>query len=376
MTQIRFYFLTFIATLLISGVTIAQNSSSFYNTYTPFNAEHANNLSFKIENATFFQNNEFEDPLVEGYTLTGYWVRPAMEYYFNNKLRLTAGINLLKYNGVDNYSETNPWFSFHYKATPNLDVVFGNLDNSYNHNLPEPMFEPERFLTDQPEGGIQFLYNSDRFSGQTWINWEQFIFHDDPFQEIFTYGLSAKYKFFDNDNVSLSIPIHAVIVHHGGEIDSSDDNVESLANKAGGLSLDWEVVTENNLNFTLLYMDYDNMSSSKLRAYDSGKAFLFSTNYQTRQDNISLSFWHADKFIAPRGRHIYQSVYPYNSDLTVEKRKLVHGRYSRSFSIFKGGSFNISADLFYDIDSSKISHTYGFHLIINEDFFIKKIVQK
>ena len=45
----------------------------------------------------------------------------------------------------------------------------------------EPIYDFERFLNNNIENGIQFLWNYDRFYTDLWLDWEQQILQGDPF---------------------------------------------------------------------------------------------------------------------------------------------------------------------------------------------------
>ena len=97
-----------------------------------------------------------------------------------------------------------------------------------NHDLIEPLLEPERFLTAKPETGLQVKYNGIRFTTDAWIDWQQFIESGDPFQERFAFGAAANLKIIDKNNSELSIPITFYGQHRGGEINNSSEPAQFL----------------------------------------------------------------------------------------------------------------------------------------------------
>ena len=80
-----------------------------------------------------------------------------------------------------------------------VNIVLGDIYGGANHNLIEPLYNPELNLTADPEAGLQLLYDSRRFDLDVWVNWESFIFREDTHQEAFTVGLSGRYKLNDPD---------------------------------------------------------------------------------------------------------------------------------------------------------------------------------
>ena len=182
--------------ILLLPVTelIAQNSTTLYQNYSDFNPSDQRKLFFKLENIDFLKNNEYTGDIVTGYTLIGGWMRPKLVYYPSDKLRLELGGHFLKYHGREEFDNISFWFNTHYKPFKELSVIFGNLNNNANHHLIRPLFEPEQYFTEKPEGGIQFLFNNRWLSSDLWLNWEQFILPDDPFQEHFTFGWSSDFQ--------------------------------------------------------------------------------------------------------------------------------------------------------------------------------------
>ena len=53
------------------------------------------NLALSIKSISFFKNNEYSNPLIEGYTLTGYFVQP--ELVFQPSKVVPSRTHLLKY---------------------------------------------------------------------------------------------------------------------------------------------------------------------------------------------------------------------------------------------------------------------------------------
>lgn len=69
-----------------------------------------------------------------------------------------------------------------------VNIVLGNIYGASNHNLIEPLYNPELNLTCDPEAGLQLLYDSKAFDLDVWVNWQSFIFREDVHQEAFTVG--------------------------------------------------------------------------------------------------------------------------------------------------------------------------------------------
>ena len=149
---------------------------------------------------------------------------------------MELGGNVLRYNGRNDYTQATPWFNVHFQPTEKLSVILGNLNSDFNHNLPEPLAEPEMYLSSRPEAGIQVRYDSRRFNTDLWIDWQQFIMKGDPFKERFVFGAVTNLKLMDKNFTTLSIPLIFYGMHQGGEIDNAPGLAKSFITLSPGES--------------------------------------------------------------------------------------------------------------------------------------------
>lgn len=335
-------------------------------------------LNFRIESMGFFQNNEYLGDFVNGYTLTGAMMRPKLTFSPVEGLYLETGAHFVKYNGKDQMQNVVPWFSLRYRLSDRFSVVTGNLDQNNEHGLLEQLWEPERIYTDKPEAGLQFLYRDQKLSAQTWVNWEQFIQQNDPYQERFTFGLTGNYKLYANESLSVGIPVQALFYHQGGEINVNPSGprprVQTHANFSGG----WELAINTGerlktLNLNGYWLGYDAVTKdSNTLPFDKGHAFLLEAGGQTRNSKISLSYWNAFQFIAPKGRLLYQSVSTGDPAFTEADRSVVSARYFFQKNITPDARIACQFDAYMDVPTGDLSYSYGFFVILNSDFLLKK----
>ena len=138
-------------------------------------------------------------------------------------------------------SHALPWFRAQVALSDHVNIVLGDLYGAANHNLIEPLYNPELNMVADPEMGLQLLYNSRRFDLDVWVNWESFIFREDIHQEAFTVGLSTRFKFNDPDSrFHFYAPLQVLVQHRGGELDTILTNsVRTLMNGAVGIGGVW-----------------------------------------------------------------------------------------------------------------------------------------
>lgn len=356
--------------------SLAQEANSAFMHYQKFEKTDSTKLFLRFENFNFVKNNEYSGDFSDGATWIGYLATPKLVYYPTSKIRIEAGIHLQKYSGREAFTNTEAAFSVNYMASDKSQLILGNLNQDKNHLLSEPMFEPERFFTDDAESGIQWLYQSKRIHLDTWINWEQFILEGDPFQEKFTFGISSKYQLNNpSSQNNLSIPLQVIFTHRGGEIDSSDDGVQTIGNFSSGLSFTRTVENSRIKSWnirTLAYYFSDN-SSEKEYIFDKGHAFYPQISASTKHSKFTLGYWNAYHFASSKGSELFQSVsysIPGNYE---DRRELATLKYYYERKISNGIHLGGKMDLYYDLKNSSESYATAIYLRINGDFFLKKV---
>jgi hypothetical protein len=367
-----------IATALV-GQLSAQNLQSFASSYKGLDEPKAGELNFRFESLGFFQNNEYVSDLVDGYTLTGALLRPKLSYSPVDDLYIEVGAHLVKYNGKDNLVNALPWFSARYRFSERFAVVTGNLDQTNQHGLPEQLWEPERIYTDKPEAGLQFIFSGAKLNSQIWVNWEQFIQKNDPYQERFTAGATANYVAFNRSWATLKIPVEVLFYHQGGEINVNPEGtrprVQTHVNFGAGLDLSIKLgqkIKSLDINWHRLGYAAQTWDSSTY-PFKDGWARLLEARLQTKHSTISLSHWKAFQFIAPKGRELYQSVSYNNTSLTAPDRVFLSAKYFWQKNIAKGARVAFQFETYFlDAPIGGLSYSYGFFLLLNPEFLLKK----
>lgn len=218
-------------------------------------------ISLKVDNISFFKDNEYSGPIIKGYTLPGLWLQPKLAYYPLKNLKLEAGLHALIYHGArkfPNYAYQDiaswqgnqyqegahvlPYFRAHLLLS-GVNLVWGNLYGGSNHKLIEPLYSPELNLTADPEAGFQLLWDTDFLHWDAWIDWQSFIFKNDTHQEAFVVGTSAQFMLNDpQSRMHLYVPVQAIAQHRGGEIDTIyTSSVSTLLNYAAGAGITWNI---------------------------------------------------------------------------------------------------------------------------------------
>lgn len=343
--------------------------------YKELDSSEVKTLNFRIESMSFFHNTEYMGEIVDGYTWTGAWLRPKLSYTFSDKLKLDMGGHFLRYHSRDDFTVVRPWFSAQYQMFPKMKAIFGNLNLNHNQGLVKQLWEPERIMTDAPREGVQFVYESKYFEMQNWMSWEQFILRGDPYQEHFTFGLSGRGQIFPNSGLKVHIPLQVLVYHRGGEIDSSPLGVITDLNYATGLETQFKVGEGflRNLDLNLHWVGYDCPDGPAPYGYKRGHGYSVTVAADTHIGKFSLDYWNAYQFIAPYGKRIYMSISDRDIALSQTDRSQVAFNYMMKQHILKDIEFAFQGEALYDFLTTKFSFAFGYYLVINQDFLLKKL---
>jgi hypothetical protein len=335
-----------------------------------------NILSFRFENSNFIKDNEFYSKLTNSGMYIGFFAKPTLEYYFTKNTKVNAGVFLLKYSGLDNFTQAIPIFSVQQKITKHLDLVMGSIYGNHYHQLDEPIYSIDNYFTNNVEYGAQFLYHSKYFDSDLWLNWEKYIFVGDPYQEQFHMGWASTFK-YDINSLSISLPIQLYTSHKGGTIDSCPDPVISIFNGVGGINFKYNFENNTSLSFEPSIYYYDVLTAPSSGPFapkiSNGEAYYFKLKFSSKYLDAFVGYWHARDFVAPRGEYLFQSISIKDPDYYQKYRKLIPLKVIFKYPINKYINLQLRTDDYYNVIDKVMDHSYSLFLIINQDFFISKI---
>lgn len=215
-------------------------------------------LRLAFDAFSFFKDNEYEGEQSKGYSLPGFWVQPRLTYQPLPTVRLEAGLHALVYDGANKY----PCYAYHdigrwkgnqyqsgahmlpfFRATAQVGrvtFVLGDLYGVANHQVMEPLMNPELNITQDPEMGFQLLVDLPRYRMDAWLNWQSYIFEEDTHQEAFTVGVHQQLLLNRASSSCLwYVPLDILVQHRGGEQDATDMGVQTITNGGVGIGLRW-----------------------------------------------------------------------------------------------------------------------------------------
>jgi hypothetical protein len=333
-------------------------------------------LILRVENENFVKNNEYFGHYTEGYTLMGYYLQPALEYHVSKKLLFKAGIHLQKYSGVEGYSDVLPVYAGHYKFSKIGEMVIGKLNNNKNHQLIEPIFNPENQFMEPVENGIQFLVSGKKLRLDAWVDWEQFIFWGDTKPEKFTGGLSGGYEVTNiNSSFSVQVPVQMIATHVGGQISDYPEKMQSLVNLASGLELKYDFgggfIKE--VEITSYYLLYKDLTKKSGFGFSSGQAIYPTASISSKYLNLKLGYWEAENFVAPKGSNLFQSISGHELGYYQKHRQMLTSKLKFEKAIHKKVKFMAMFETYYDLADTQFNYALGINLAFTPSFFLSNV---
>ncbi len=326
-------------------------------------------ISLQIDDKGFFSNNEYDLSHVKGYTLIGNRFTGKFNYTINPKFSMYLGMHLLKYNGLDGFYKAQPIIGLQIKPISNLTITMGSYDITHR-DLPMPLYHWERTLTNFIEEGVYIRYHSNIYNTHLWLNWDKFILHNDPFQEHFTVGWTHRLNLIQKERFHFTIPLYTLFDHHGGQIDSSDNPVNTIFNAAAGFEMKMPFQNKffNSLNINALYF-YFNQTEKKY-PHNNGNGYLSAIQLNNQRMMIESGYWKGNHFYAPMGSPLFQSVAYGNDHWARDINEISYLKIAYHYPVYKHVDFQIGSHIFYMFPDQRIQYTYELSIHFTEDFFI------
>ncbi len=332
----------------------------------------AGNLYLNFRNINFVKNNEYSNPVIEGYTLLGYFLQPELVYIPSEKIILRLGAHLLSYSGTNKFSVVKPVFSATLNFSENTYFTLGSLSGSDSHMVLDPLFNKERLYNGYSEDGAQFRTSGDHFFNDTWLSWENFIFKGDNDREIFTAGESFRYLSpLIAGILSFEIPVQVLAKHYGGQISNYPEPVETYLNVAAGARACIGIPEQRfgRAGVEYLYFNGKSLTQNAPSGIKVGYANWFRLFYFFRRAGIEAGFWSSHNFFAPDGNYIFGSVSDHIENLVVPDRKLITGSINITFLPEKYLEIYFGFDGYYDTNLKRFDNALTLHIRFNQ--FVK-----
>ncbi|PIE86276.1 MAG: hypothetical protein CSA05_01430 [Bacteroidia bacterium] len=330
-------------------------------------------LYLDVENLSFFRNNEYFNDIVEGYTLIGYWLRPALYFRSSSDFSVYAGVHLQKYAGIDDFSEILPVFYVEYAISKHIKTRLGTLENKELHALIAPIYQPERKFTESVENGLQFLFDFSRLNAHVWLNWETFIFHGDSAQEELSSGVSARWLLSKAEKkFRVSLPVQFLAYHKGGQINAGNEPLQTLLNFSGGLSMQYRFDEKKQFEADFHFVKYKDNSPTPTTVSQAGKGVFIETRLQTKRLLLEINYWRGNDYFSKHGEAIFSSVSTHKTNYYEKERSLLIPTVKYTKKIGKSCRFTTFASLCYDLNNKNADYSFGLQISWDQRFLLWK----
>ena len=371
--------LIFLFGVLATVKSYSQIDMSGRYTYARFDTAQQNNILFRLESNIFFKNNEYFSNYTEGYTLPGFSLRPEFVYYAGKWLRFSVGVNIIQFFEEKGLFDVKPVISAQLRASDRFFVILGTLKGNIHHGLVEPLYDADYQYLRPVENGLQFLFNSYRFSFDSWLDWEQFISWGDTVPERFTAGFTGNLMLTNKDSkIGLSLPIQLLASHQSGQISDFDDDTYSMLNAVFGIKTGIKTGSGFIRRVWLdgYYLGFSQFSGSLDLGFDSGHAFYPVTGLDYKYGQFMVGYWYSDDFYSLKGNPEFMSVSNYN-DFHSKFRHMgtVKATFGRSF-MKDQIKLNVCVNGYYDLSANLFDYSYGLSLIYTPTFKIINLVSQ
>lgn len=368
--------ITTIILIFTFSIVFGQFDNSIFSNYKPVNENDSLKLWFSFDSQNFLHNNEYFNNLYDGYTYLGYIISPKLIFQPSPKVKLQAGWFFIKYSGRNEFWRSAPWFNCQYKFSRNVELLLGNIHGTVEHKLIEPLYSFDNHFSNNPEQGIQFLGNFKQFEGDLWLNWEKFIVPKDTFQEEFTLGATAKIKLYKPENkLRLSLPLQGMATHKGGQGNPNSNNEQTYFNAGTGFELEYLPSLNSNKSFGTknYFATYTDASNNSIQYYSKGYGIYCNLFAKIGKFDFMAGYWYGKHFIAPRGEFLFQSVSNKYVIWWEPNKQLITSKLQFKHKVYNGINLAIRAETYYDLIRYNFDFSYSLYLVVNEDFFLKKI---
>jgi hypothetical protein len=367
--------IVFISLLWLFSFTLRAQMQSFAPASNFFSPTDSQKVYLSMRGTSFFKNNEYFNPIEEGYTLIGFYLEPSAVLQLTRDFRLEAGAGILKFSGRKGFYQTEPLFRVQYQPVNWFQMLIGTLHGGSNHGLVEPLYRWELNFTNPMENGLQFLFNTKIVNADVWLDWQKFILHNDPFQEELSVGISSEWFLDDKtSDFTVSLPLQTVFQHHGGQIISVNLPLETLANWATGIKVH-KTIKQNFLHFweaEVYYLGFTDLSPQKLQQFRNGYGIYPKTKIGFGNFSAEIGYFHGTRFMAPMGERLFHSATIPMSNIIYTHKNIGTGKFWYNKKVNSGITLGAYFESYTDFINQKTDYAYGVHLVFSQDFFLLK----
>jgi len=365
------YYISAVLTLAAFNV----QGQNFYENYKPhlvYDTADAGKISIHFYNNNFVKNNEYFGPFTEGITYIGTIIQPEITWTCSKNFSFSAGWYLRQYFGHDGFELSQPVFRARYSFLPGATLIIGQLDGQRQHGYIEPIYSEDNYFIKNPENGVQILLEKKKFRTDFFMDWERFLLPGEAHKEVITGGLLATYAFNDlAETRGLSLHFQSIIHHFGGQVDVLDTPLQTRTNLSAGL--EYAFLTDLNclkrITLASYYIQALELSPTNIISYDKGFAVHNTIGFENNWLKLNAGWFHGEKFFAPMGDNLFQSITQFDTGYTKDIRDLITSKLLLSHEVVKGVDLGVRFESYYDVDRHWTDFSYGLNISVNAKVF-------
>ncbi len=370
MTRILFLFILMLTTYCVQ-------SQNFYESYLPANFESADSGTINVHfyNNNFVKNNEYFGPYTEGITYIGTIIQPEVSWSISRNFSLSAGWYLRYFYGKENVEKSLAVIRARYTFLPGAQLIVGQLDGQLKHEYIEPIYNTDNYFSINPEYGVQLLFDRKKVHVDFFMDWEHFLMPGDADQEEIGGGLLATYSLNDRaEKRGLSIDFQSIIHHFGGQVDASENPIQTRSNIAGGLRYTFVPGLKmlDRITLSSFYIRAMELSHTNTIPFKSGFATHNTLTFTNKWIQIGTGWFHGDDYFAPKADYLFQSVSQFGDFYTTKGRDLITSKFLFGNEITKGVTLSIRYESYFDLQRKWNDFSYGLNISVNEKVFERK----
>lgn len=374
-----YYLYKIYALLLFCAISLHIEAQDFYQSYKPDSGSFINkNIALHLENNNFIKNNEYFGDYTEGLTYIGSVFQPSLRWEITDNLTLSTGWYFRYFYEKTDFNKSIPFIRLTYSINPHMQLTLGQLNTQLNHNHIEPLYDIDRYFSQNPEYGLQFMVKNNKLSSECYLDWEKFILHGDAAQEIINAGMVSSYLLTTyGSNNGLFAEFQATIKHKGGQGITIDAPMQTRSNISPGFR--YTHAMQNNIiqkiTLAAYYIQAFEMSPNNRLSAKRGFAIYPYLSLQNKYINFISSYLYGDNYFSPLGSYLFQSFSEIHQDdrLISKKRQIWASKLLFDYPITHGVLFGFKAETYYDLKAQHLDYSYGLNISLNLDVFKKHL---
>lgn len=365
-TFARLFVIPFLCIIFSVETLSAQNSETEY--FRKITEKDTLYSGFSFRNISFIKNIEAFDQFQKGYTMPGTRLEAGFSFPIVENLSVRTGGNVVKYFGDPDSTLLIPLLRIKWEIASRSSVIIGSLPDALNLSLPDFMIRHEPFLTKPRNEGLAFMYNGNKLQACAWFESEQYIHRGSLYPEHLFGASNWKWQFWERKNFQLYLNTGFSVGHHGGQIDSSNTRIMTIANAYIELQAEYKLNAKNKFLLSGGYGLANNASPGVKLLYNKGSSAFSEIVFTGPYGRYSLSGFYGNQWFTYKGNPIYSNISEVTRGYGRENRALIMPTAFKDFEIGKRANAGAGIYGLYELYAGSFSYGLSFFLSFDVNF--------